>query len=457
MKIVVAGAGAGKTTSMADLVLERLQEKADTKIIYVITYTNSARNKIRDKIREKHGCVPSELKVETIHAFLLREVIFPFHHLLFGKHFKDISLINLPSEPWYKANKVKDLESHNIIHVDKVTQTAKWVLYKKTKDTAAIRRKREKVLSITANYLDSIFVDESQDMDDHFLETIKVLDNKGIDVTLVGDPKQDLRGKGAFRDLISNFSPIEYKPENHRSPSLHVSFSNNYITEEEAQESQNVKPGNLFYTLESNINTSDYFRKNNHDLLYIYKKNERFITNKNDVGKEERTLSYELKSLVLKASVREGIVDREVYVLKKKIMNSLPELSNFAVFSRLEKILEISMTNQDKGKLGAALKGLRQPMTNGGILVNSIDSIKGLEGNDCLFIISTDLFPYLFKEKREQNKMMNYLYVALTRSMRNLTIMVTQEVEDKYGADYIEKGFLEFGVCPPYAELAPVD
>lgn len=40
-------------------------------------------------------------------------------------------------------------------------------------------------------------------------------------------------------------------------------------------------------------------------------------------------------------------------------------------------------------------------------------------------------------KKRADNKTKNKLYVALTRSLENLTILVTKEVEEKYGRDVI--------------------
>ena len=65
-------------------------------------------------------------------------------------------------------------------------------------------------------------------------------------------------------------------------------------------------------------------------------------------------------------------------------------------------------------------------------VVPSIESIKGLEAERCLFILTTDLAPYLFGKKTEDNKTSHLLYVALTRSLDVLTILVTKEVEDTY-------------------------
>ena len=73
--------------------------------------------------------------------------------------------------------------------------------------------------------------------------------------------------------------------------------------------------------------------------------------------------------------------------------------------------------------------------------VDSIDGIKGQEGYNCLFILTTDLAPYLFGQKSAKNKTRNKLYVALTRSLDALTILVTLEVEQQYGAQYIRDYF----------------
>ena len=77
------------------------------------------------------------------------------------------------------------------------------------------------------------------------------------------------------------------------------------------------------------------------------------------------------------------------------------------------------------------------------IIVWSIDSIKGQEGSNCLFILTTDLAAYLFGQKNDDTTTKNRLYVALTRSLDKLTIFITTQVEAKYDRkfilDYFEK------------------
>lgn len=446
MKIVVAGAGAGKTTSMAQIVLERLKEVTDQKIIYVVTYTNAARDRIREKIVELNGTIPKQLFIETLHAFLLREFIFPFHHLIFEQQYTKVAHIKLSDNAGFKASKIKELATNKFVHVEKVTETAKWIISKKSDDRKINKEKREKVLSIVTRYLDSVFIDEAQDMDKHLVEIMRVLNERGINIQLVGDPKQDLRGRNAFKELITRHKEhVTYKPDNHRCPISHVLLANHFVTFEEKQIPQSADFGKLTYAFESSLEISGFITSADWDYVFIYNKNEKFMTHVNDTNLADQSLTYELSSLVKKSNVKESEIDKFVYIIKKAIMKNLDEIGNFVIFNKLESYLAVSLTRQDKGKLGAALNLNREVPKEEGLLVNSIDSVKGLEGNKCLFLLTTELAPYFFGENKEQNKMLNYLYVALTRSKKELMVMVTKEVEDKYGMEYINNKFDALG------------
>ncbi|MGG1515464.1 UvrD-helicase domain-containing protein [Paenibacillus oryzisoli] len=443
MKIVVAGAGAGKTTSMAQKVLDRLNEVIDGKIIYVITYTNSAKNRIKGKITELHGTLPRQVFVETSHAFLLREIIFPFYHLLYGQQFTKVSQIILSDNPGYKAMKIKELVANKIIHVEKVTETAKWVVSRKTGDRSETNKRRERILQIILKYLDSVFVDEAQDIDNHFAKIIEVLHSKGINTYLVGDPKQDLRGRNALTELVNSYKEhVEYKPENNRCPISHVNLANTFIPIMQRQFPQKADLGTLSYVYESEIGKEeihDFVKGSDWDYVYISKKNDRFITHANDRNETLSNLTYEIRQIVKRTTIIDTDIDKWVFILVKNLLKDLNKENNSEIFSKLQKSLSIELTRQDMGKLGEQLKIHREAHSNKGILVNSIDSIKGLEGEKCLFILTTDLTEYLFQTKKEQNKTLNYLYVALTRSKKELVFLVTHEVENKYGRIIVDE------------------
>lgn len=96
---------------------------------------------------------------------------------------------------------------------------------------------------------------------------------------------------------------------------------------------------------------------------------------------------------------------------------------NSGIFDRL--------TGQRYAQMASAIKAI-DTATSDIPVVSSIEIIKGREAKRCLFILSPDLAPYLFREKKEDNKTSHLLYVALTRSLDHLTILVMREVEETY-------------------------
>ncbi|AME06596.1 AAA family ATPase [Bacillus siamensis] len=439
MKIVVAGAGAGKTTTMAEEVLTRYGELKDGKIIYVITYTNAARDHIRNKITEQHGSIPTQIKVKTAHAFLLQEIIFPFHHLLYGQLYSGVSAINLPDNHTYKTKKLKELREKNIIHVEEVTKIARYVVNGKSTDRKVVKDRRLKVISIIKKYLDSIFIDEAQDMDADLSRIIKTFYINEFYLYIVGDPKQDLRGRSELRQLISSYPHfVKYKKENYRCPRSLVKLSNKYVPKEESQEYQKEEEGSIHYLFEKDINISNFFDNETFEYIYIYQKNERFITSDKDRDTHKNLLEYELKCLFKKIDCAENHVEKRAFVLLRWVQKNIIVKNNWGIVNGISDLLSLELSSQDKARMIAALDLNREILFKEGIIVDSIDKVKGLEGDRCLFILTTELAEYFFQNKTKQNKMANYLYVALTRAKKELFILITMEVEERYGRQWIE-------------------
>ena len=95
-KIQIAGAGAGKTHDLSEIVLN--QEIQENKNIYVITYTNFARKNIEDSIKKQKGYIPNNIKISTIHIFLLNEVIYPYSKYILKRKYTKAVSIPLPNE-----------------------------------------------------------------------------------------------------------------------------------------------------------------------------------------------------------------------------------------------------------------------------------------------------------------------------------------------------------------------
>ena len=443
MKIIVAGAGAGKTTKMADMVMERYQKIDTHKNIYVITYTNSAKEAIKEKIEKTYGNIPSKVFIETIHSFLLNELIYPFHHLLYEEIYISASQIKLPDNPAFKNVRIKELKESGIIHVDKVTETSKWIVCGKSNDRKKIKLERKKVKDFLLNYMDSIFIDEAQDMDANLSTVIIELTSLGVHFQIVGDPKQDLRGYGVFNKMIEQFpKKVIYEDINYRSPATHLELSNLYVEKNQIQQANSTVDGTIKYIFQNDINIKEFLELNKFDHVYIRTKNKLFSTNKSQKILLKENLLYELEKIFKTKSEQREKVKLWSFQAKKVILNKLDSKSNYQILDRISKVIKRRLSPQEYARLNECFDKIReQNKVKDNILVKSIDRVKGLEGDNCLFILTTDLAPYLFKEKQDANKMNNYLYVALTRSKNTLIILATKELEEKYGRQELIQRF----------------
>lgn len=438
MRIEVAGAGAGKTSNMASRLLA--EELPDGKIIYCVAFTNTAVRHIEAKLVEMNGSAPLGIRISTIHSFLNTEIIQPYYHLLFGKRYDGISAIELSGD--YKAQnaKISELDRSGLLHQTKIPERAKWVVDKKSNDKARIKTMRRKIISAFQSYCHMLVVDEAQDIDREVASVLRALDREGVTIELYGDPKQDIRGRGCFRQLISEFpNDVTYRSDCYRCPKKHLLLSNRLASAEERQVAdENTPEGsvNLYFESDFTDGLDTFIATGAYGLVYISKKNERFDTHGG--ATENRwfgNLCYELESGIrLKYGnyASELVIKRNAYYVASSASsllnegNSVNEIANLCV-----KRGAIDYGNKRYARIVEALEHMA-PSHVSGIAVKSIEAIKGLEHNKCLFVLTTDLAPYLMGDKTEDNKTKHLLYVALTRSRKDLSILVTKEVENRY-------------------------
>lgn len=446
MKISIAGAGAGKTTKMADRIIARYTEIDKSKNIYCVSFTNNAVTCIKKKLKEHFDLIPAQIHVETIHSFLYQEIIKPYYYLLFKKSFDHISSIDL-GDPKYKAYQIKKLEDRHILHVEAITQKALWLFVKRSNDNKSIRDKRKIIQAIFAKYCGGIFIDEAQDIDKNFYDIIVQLEKLKLFLEAIGDPKQDLRGRGMLRKMVEEYQDrVTYIKECHRCPEKHLKVSNFIINKGEWQSSE-IDEGSFYVCFERNINVRQFIQEKNFDLKYIYQKNERFDTH-NQITRNVvfDSLNNELYVIFkeLYKDDNELNISRRAYYGTSKLIQEYKKGSNAKeIIKKCFPSSRFESTNY--AKLCTALNLLNGNDTDL-INVNSIESIKGQEGETCLFILTTVLAAYLFGEKKQENKVKCALYVALTRSLNKMTILVTTEVEEKYTREKILEFFKDFSV-----------
>ena len=109
----------------------------------------------------------------------------------------------------------------------------------------------------------------------------------------------------------------------------------------------------------------------------------------------------------------------------------------------------------EKNEYAKLINDLTFEDTSKKIQVKSIDKVKGLENELCMFIIDNALLEYLFKNKLDVNKEMMRLYVALTRSKSDLILVVDEsslkkknrkQIDAEFGKleiEYLNSGYME--------------
>lgn len=441
MKINVAGAGAGKTSRMASYTAECSVPKG--KLIFCIAFTHAAIENIEKKVIKQYGTVPDYIKVSTIHSFFYQEVIQPYYFLLYGKHYQKVSTIDLPADDRRKNWKISELEGKGYLHQTKIPERAKWVIAKKSGDTSKTKEMRSRILTRLAAYCYKVFVDEAQDIDKDMRIVLETMSDAGVEIEMFGDPKQDVKGHNCYRELISKSSDVCYIEECHRCPQIHLLFSNLLTEDSEKQIADaNNSKGSIQIFFESEIEKiAEYIEQKNYGLVYISKKNSRFDTHGSD-KRDSRfvNLNEEIQEAVQRkhnGHKTDMEICRAAYCVAERIMNDFDSRGDPA--KAINKWIHKGMFDYDEKQYAKICQILQaNNLAEGkGIIVRSIESIKGLEDEKCLFILTSDLAPYLFGKKTTDNKTKHLLYVALTRSKDELAILVTQEVETAYSKKFI--------------------
>ena len=445
MKVNVAGAGAGKTTSMANLITG-LDVPAGM-VVFCIAFTNSAVENIQKKVEATIGAIPNNIKIGTIHSFLYKELIKPYYYFLFGKHFERLSSINLPENESYKRAKTSELEADGILHISKIPEKAKWVTYKKSTDKKATKELRKQILHRFSDYCRAIFVDEAQDIDKDMRFVLESLEREGVEIILYGDPKQDVKGYGQFRKIIDETEDVNYISECHRCPQRHLLLSNILASKEEKQKAvDGNKEGSIEIVFESHIaDMKRFISEGNYGLQYISHKNDRFNTHGEGVkGTFFETLHHEVyKAMTEKREKELSDIElkRFAFYITEQMLDEFDGNNASTIVSRWTNGKKLF--NYNPKRYVAMIEALQVKSDSVGNIpvVQSIEIVKGLEAERCLFILSSDLAPYMFGDKTEDNKTKHLLYVALTRALNHLTILITEEVEQKYQLKMIQDFF----------------
>lgn len=431
LEIQIAGAGAGKTYNLAKNIINYQNDIKDHKIIYALTYTNAAAEKINYAILKDLGYIPNNIVIETIHSFLLNEIIYPFSLYILNHYYNNCSTIPLSSVVNFRAQTIKKLESKNVIHSEKVYQISKQIIDENNhKNNSSTKKANVKYIhSLLAAKIAKIFIDEVQDLDDDALQVFKIIAQKCSDVYMIGDPKQAIKYSDALNNFISDLNEenyVKFHPVNNvtmRVPSEILNISNRFCYSDQKQISNNKNKGTLKYLESNHPQFNEIISKyiKNH-IVCIDKKQGKYSTSKNIersfpdfVAEKIKAQPTNLnKDLLVKAAYidfLENIYQGDI----KSVIRNLTNKYHFQLETR---------EYAEFAKLISQFQEIPRNIFN----ISSIDSIKGLDSDSCVIILSPNIYNYLIQknlsEEKRFNKEWKKVYVALTRAKRELVIVL---------------------------------
>ncbi len=186
-KLIIAGAGSGKTTYLVKRALE-INEP-----ILITTFTIANEQEIRKKFCKLNGCVPGNVTIQTWYSFLLQHGVRPFQGALTSKKINGMILVSSRSGiKFYTKNKQPVYFSEEK-EFDKFYFTPEYKMYSDKIAKFVTRCNDETeglVIQRIAKIYDYVFIDEIQDLAGYDLELVKLLLESSSNILMVGDPRQ---------------------------------------------------------------------------------------------------------------------------------------------------------------------------------------------------------------------------------------------------------------------------
>jgi len=437
IEVQIAGAGSGKTFGLAKTLAEKYEQSTKDKVIYALTYTNAAKNKINIELNKQLGEIPDSIKIETVHSFLLNEVVYPFSPFITGDIYNKFSIVPLPNDIRLKGYTLSRLKAANVIHADNVYAVSRKILdtLHSNNNTKAKRKKVEKVLAILKSSIESIYVDEVQDLNLDALTVFKSLGLSDVYLYLIGDPKQAIKYPKELSSFVFNLENegsdkvkiLKINNNTRRVPSEILELSNKFCYPEQSQVSLSETEGSLTYIESSDERFDDFLTQHisSDSIVCIDKKNKKYSTR----SKIRFSFHPQIERKIAESNHGQDneLVVKTAYVHFFQNVNH--KGGKFAV-SKLLSEFSLDLDRQEFGMLYSLAEQLLE--TPAKYVVSSIDSIKGLDSNDCIIILTPNIYKYLIQDNLKEaeifNKIWKQVYVALTRTEKNLIIVLDEDI-----------------------------
>ena len=434
IEIQIAGAGAGKTYGLAEALIVHIKACTTHKKTFALTYTNSATAKIEQEIIKQHGFIPKNLYIQTVHSFLLNEIVYPFSSFKLGDVYNDSSIMHVGNSK-FKNGLFKKLREKKVIHAENAYNISKQIVDEMVSrhSSRAKKAKVKRLLAILESCFEKIFIDEVQDLDEDALRFFEVLGSNGIDVYMIGDPKQAIKYPKALETFVDKVSGKEYvnileiNNQTRRVPKEILAISNGFCYEGQQQESLSDVVGELMYIESTDAKYDDLLSNyiSTKQIVCIDKKAGRYSTS----SKHRHSFPQEVEEMIRESKHKKD----KVLFAKATFSDFLNEVENYGAKTAINNLRAMHSLSFEKSHY-AQLYELCSAFTEDNVqfTVRSIDSIKGLDANTCVIIISSNLLKYLtkngIKEDDHFNKEWKKVYVALTRAKHRLVLALDHDL-----------------------------
>ena len=414
-EIHIECAGAGKTYGIAQKIVSILDDCPEDKKIYVITYTNYAVKQIKDELIKNVRDIPEKVIIDTVHGFFLNNIIYPYSSFIRGEAINSCSIEKLPDEFQWQARRKRDLKDAGFIHSHEVPQYAKSILIEAKADKVAVKKRKEIAVNYFVSDIYCLFVDEAQDMEDCFFELMLKIICRLEHFYFVGDPFQALWGTDRYKWFTEEVEKQEgitltTNTVSRRIPACIVPLCNRILPSSSALNSCNTEPGSVAYLLLSELNTETRKQLTSRDVFsYIKIKTDVFSTTNDQAG-----LTHEFTQILA-----EKYPQYDIGALRRTAISEILAIG----LDICLKNHNIRLSKPDYARLASQFSSGK----GAGIYVESIQKIKGLEGDTSYFIVCNSLLEILLGIKNDLNKETNLLYVALTRAKRRLLLIIDDD------------------------------
>ncbi|WP_096084482.1 UvrD-helicase domain-containing protein [Agaribacterium haliotis] len=467
IEIQLAGAGAGKTYGMAEKILQQFDPKSH-KLIFAITYTNKATENIAEAIIDQLGYLPETIKVCTVHTFLLNEVIYPYSPVMLDQVYTtssrcSLTFVSRDGETKTRTQLQRErgsiiarLKAKQVVHVEEVYAVARKIL-DPNHSTNRPRAKKAKVAyihDILKSSINKIFLDEAQDLDKTAIQALDAVGKNVVDIYMVGDPKQAIKFPDAFREYVAvneNEDHVNVLPNNNESrrvPQRILNVSNLFCPAGQEQTSLSDVEGELHYVLSTDQGYDEFLNShiNSDSLVSIYRKEGNYST------KDSESLPYlqpDINELLIQHNPKideDLVLGAAIHWLDENIGTN----TDNQVSSDFLTKFKIPYSGKSYAQLRSSINDYKSANANSAQYhISSIDRTKGLEAESCVIILNKAIYKFLVRDRLRaadrHNTTWNKVYVALTRSLSNVILVVDEQVCNDRPLDEITSKLEDLG------------